>query len=152
MKFWHTVALALAAGGALVPAGCGAGDVRSAPAGIYLTQRGAESTVPAAVERLTEAVRAAFRKWHVDEMAFEITRDGGRRTLVGSSRGRDLEITVVMEQRGEGEAKVEVFARERLVTYDKSYARDILESIIEKATGRRPPSTQTSARLDGRLR
>jgi hypothetical protein len=147
MKFGNTVALALAA--ALV--GCGGADVKqAAPAGIYLTHRGAESTVPAAVDRLTEAARAAFRKWSVDEMAFEIERDGGRRTLVGNTRQRDVEVTVVMEQRGEGEATVEVFARENLVTYDKSYARDVLESIIEKATGRRPSSApHVSARLGG---
>lgn len=125
---WGLVAaVALPAGGCLVAAaGAGAGGA------VYLSDRGVESVVAAPVDRAWDAARRAFGEQGVTEGKTTTEREGDteRRQLEGSTA--DREVTVTVQTRGEG-AHVEVVARRSAVTWDKDFARRLLERIVALA-------------------
>lgn len=123
------VSLAGAVAGAgciLAAAGAGAGSA------IYVSDRGTESTVTASVERTFQATRQAFTELGIKETKTETKREDGaeRRVLEGSTGERD--VTVTMESQDQS-THVEVTARKSAVTWDKDFARKILEKIVGAA-------------------
>jgi hypothetical protein len=115
---------AFAAGCLLAAAGAGAGG------GIYFTERGVESTVPASVDRATAAARQAFDELKVTptKRSAEQAADGAeRRKLDGTAAGRDVSVTLTSQGNS---TRVQVVATTSAVTWDKEFARNLLNRIV----------------------
>lgn len=114
---------ALAGGCILAAAGAGAGGA------VYVSDRGAESVVNAAVDETLQAARQTFQELGIKETktSTEEAASGQKRGLWGESE--DREITVWMETQGSS-TKVDVVAQKSRVTWDKDLAKQILERIV----------------------
>jgi hypothetical protein len=122
--------LALVGSLALVWSGCLLAAAGGAGGGIYFTSQGVESVVPAPVERVASATERVFSEFGLARTELQIDEDG--RTLRAKpTDGSDPEVTVTIDHQGEASTKVEVTARNSLVTWDKEYARNVLEKIVE---------------------
>jgi len=112
--------------GACVVAAAGAG----AGGGIYLTQRGVESVVPVSVDRAATATTRAFDelKIHQTKSATEQEADGEKREVEGTAGDREISVTIKAEQTNS--SRVQVVAKKSAVTWDKDYARTILDRIV----------------------
>ncbi len=109
-------------------AGAGAGG------GIYLTSRGVESVVSHPVASVADATEAAFRELGIERTGMEVDDVSGRRVLKGEPEGGDPDVTVTLGSADGGGTRVEVTARKSLVTWDKDYARTVIEKIVELAS------------------
>jgi len=121
-------------GGALVLSGCVAVAAGAGAGGaIYLSDRGVESVVNASVDKTQAATREAFRNLSITESKAKTEQEAGveKRALEGTTS--DREVTVTIKSQGNG-AHVEVVARKSAVTWDKDFARKLLEKIIDGAT------------------
>ncbi len=120
-------ATVLALNGCLVAAAGGVGG------GVYFTNQGVESIVPGGVEAVAAATERAFEHFDLTRTELQIDDDG--QMLRGQpSGGGDPEVTVTIRQEGERSARVEVKARNSVVTWDKDYARQVMEKIVEYAS------------------
>ena len=119
----------LVATGGCIAVGAGAG----AAAAVHLSERGAESIVPANVEKAQEAARKAFSEFSITETKSKTENEAGRdkRIIEGTAPNREVTITISTE--GDG-SKVEVVARKSAVTWDKDYAKAILQRVINLAS------------------
>jgi hypothetical protein len=118
-------ATALLLGGCVVAAaGAGAGG------GIYFTQRGVESIVPATVERAATATTQAFGqlKVHQTKSQVEQGEDGEKREIEGTAG--DREVSVTLKGEGKNATRVQVVAKRTAVTWDKDFARSVLDKIV----------------------
>jgi hypothetical protein len=120
-------AAAILSGCFLAAAGAGAGGA------IYLTSQGAESLVPASVDRTFSATEGAFGFFELQRTELKVEGDGGKRQIKGKPTSGDPEVTVSLEERSTGSTNVEVTARTGPVTWDKDYARKVVEKIVELA-------------------
>lgn len=120
------LAAAAAASGCLV-AGAGAG----AGGAVYFTSRGVESVVTAPVETVAGATDEAFRHFRIQRTELRVEGDGARQEFRGREPEEDREITVSLRRQAESSTRVEVTARTGLVTWDKEYARQVIEKIVE---------------------
>ena len=116
--------VAMLAGCVVAAAGAGAGG------GIYLTQRGVESVVPVTVDRAASATARAFDelKIHQTKSSTEQDTDGEKREVDGTSGDRDITVTIKAEQTNS--SRIQVVAKKSAVTWDKDYARTILDKIV----------------------
>lgn len=123
------IALGLAlAGGGCVVAAAGAG----AAAAVHLSDRGAESLVKASVDKTEEAARKAFTEFNITETKVRTETGSGQNKRILEGAAPDREITVTISTEGDG-SKVEVVARKSAVTWDKDYAKAILQRVITLA-------------------
>ena len=128
---WAATALAAVTAGCVVAAiGAGAGG------GVYFTSRGAEGVVPASLERAASATDRAFHNLKIKRTKVEKTEteqdDGDRkREISGHAGGRNEDVTVTLEAEGRGSTRVQVVARRSAVTWDKDFARAVLEKIVQ---------------------
>ena len=107
-------------------AGAGAGGA------VYFTERGTESVLSASVARVFDATRETFQEQGISETKTSTEQEGaGERRQLEGAKG-DREVTVTIRTEGSG-SKVEVVARKTPVTWDKDFAKSILESIVAKA-------------------
>jgi hypothetical protein len=120
------VALALA----LPTTSCLAAAAAGAGAGIYLTSRGAESLVEGSVDQVATRARAVMNEEGIVPDASSTENGGNKREFKGK-RG-DLDITIEMEQKSDKTTRVEVSARKNLAEWDKEYAQQLLQRIVEK--------------------
>ncbi len=114
-------------GGCLVAAaGAGAGGA------IYINDRGVESLVAAPMEPAFGAARAAFATLEVTETKTKTEQQGSgeRRELSGETA--DREITVTLRTEGSS-TRIEVVVRRSAVTWDKDFARRIMEEIVSRS-------------------
>ena len=113
-------------GCAAAAAGMGAG------AAIYVTDRGVESVVAAPIDKTFEAAQKAFQEFGVTEnkTATEQKEGTESRTLSGKTSDRDVDIDLRTEGPG---TKVNVVVKKTAVTWDKDFARKILNKIVEEA-------------------
>lgn len=118
---------ALLSGCFLAAAGAGAGGA------IYLTSQGAESLVGADVEKAFTATEGAFRFFELQRTELKVEGDGEKRQIKGKPQSGDPEVTVNLERRSGSSTNVEVTARTGPVTWDKDYARRVVEKIAELA-------------------
>ncbi|HZB27623.1 MAG TPA: DUF3568 family protein [Gemmatimonadales bacterium] len=123
-KWMVAVALILPMTGCLAAAAAGAG------AGIYLTSRGAESLVEGSIDQIATRARAVMNEEGIVPEASS-TEDGGDKRELKGKKG-DLDITIQMEEQSDRTTKVEVTARENLAEWDKEYAQQLLQRIVEK--------------------
>ncbi len=124
----RTVLLALVVtttGGCLAAAGAGLG------AGIYLSDRGAESLVATPIDRAMAAAQQTFREMGISEekITSEQTGSSEERQLNGKRGDKNIQVTLRTE--GEG-TRVEVVASEDMVVWDKGLAKEVLEGIVKK--------------------
>ena len=144
MASWFASALVLAAASGCAAAAAGAG----AATAVYLTNNGAEARIQASVDEAYSAAREAAQEMNIvvtettrtstpmpaDTMAADTTKkDSGatKRELEGKAGDRDVNITI--EQDGTT-TKVEVTAKTSAVTWDKDFAKSLLEEILEKTS------------------
>ena len=115
---------------ALPSTGCLAAAAAGAAGGIYLTSRGAESVVQGPVDEIAGRAEAVMGEMGIVKDG-ESTEDGGSRQVLKGKKG-DLDVTVDIEQESESTAKVEVTARKNLAEWDKDYAKEVLNQIVQK--------------------
>lgn len=113
--------------GCVAAAAAGAG----AATGIYLTTRGAESTVAAPVNEVAARARSVFRAEGVELDAASMEGGGDSREIKGKKG--DLDITVSMERASETTTKTEVTARKNVAEWDKGYAQHLLDRIVKSS-------------------
>lgn len=135
--------LVITGAGACAAAAVGAG----AAGAVYLTDNGAEARIEASVDETFAAAREAAQEMNitvtettkvtqpsavpVDTAKRDDDKDNGatKRELEGKAGDRDVNITI--EQDGTL-TKIEVTAKTSPVTWDKDYAKSLLEEILEK--------------------
>ncbi|HEV8453453.1 MAG TPA: DUF3568 family protein [Gemmatimonadales bacterium] len=109
----------------LAAAGAGAGGA------IYVTERGAEAQVAAPVARTFDATRQVFQDLGITETRTSNEQSGSteKRTLEGSKDDREIEVNLRTEGSG---AHVDVVVKKTAVTWDKDFAKEILNKIVER--------------------
>ena len=115
----------------LPTAGCvAAAAAAGAGAGIYLTTRGAESMVEGSIDDVSARTRAVLNEEGIvlDESNFE--KGGDKREFKGKKG--DLDVSVDLERKGSNTTRVEVSARKNMAEWDKEYAQQLLQRIVEK--------------------
>ena len=110
----------------LAAAGAGAGGA------IYVSDRGAEAQVASPVGRTLDAARQAFQEYGITETKSSNEQDGGveKRSLEGKTSDREVEVDLKSEGSG---THVTVVAKKTAVTWDKDFAKRILNKIVEQA-------------------
>ncbi len=127
---WAATGLpALLAGCLVAAAGAGAGG------GIYFTSRGAEGVVPASVERAARATEETFDHFKIrkTKVAAEQSDEGQKQEISGTAAERREDVTVTLRAEDHGSTRIQVVARKSAVTWDKSFARAVLEEIVKSA-------------------
>ncbi len=124
------VASLLVGAGACVAAAAGA--AAGAAGAVYYSERGAESIVSASVEKTAEATRKAFKEFNITETKARSEREAGKITQVIEGTTPDREVTVTIATEGTG-SKVEVVAQKSAVTWDKDFAKAILQRVVSLA-------------------
>lgn len=129
MSHWSLVGvgatLVLAAGCVVAAVGAGAGG------GIYFTERGVESVVPVPVDRAAGSAKRAFAELKIRQTKTNTQQDAdgsAKQELDGATSDRD--ITVTLKSEGQGSTRVQVVAKKSAVTWDKDFARAILDKIV----------------------
>lgn len=110
--------------------GCLAAAAAGAGAGIYLTSRGAESLVEAPIDQLASRARALMNEEAIVPDASS-TEDGGNKRELKGKKG-DLDVTFEMEEKSDKTTRVEVSVRKNLAEWDKEYAQQLLQRLVEK--------------------
>jgi hypothetical protein len=123
-KWMMALALVLPMTGCLAAAAAGAG------AGIYLTSRGAESLVEGSIDQIASRARSVMNEEGIVPDASSTENGGSKRELKGKKG--DLDVSIEMEEKSDKTTRVEVTARKNLAEWDKNYAQQVLQRIVEK--------------------
>jgi hypothetical protein len=123
-KWALALALVLPTTGCLAAAAAGAG------AGIYLTSRGAESLVEGSIDQIAGRARSVMNEEGIVLDAASTEKGGDKREIKGKKG--DLDVTIEMERKSDKTTRVEVTARKNLAEWDKEYAQQLLQRIVEK--------------------
>ncbi len=115
---------------AFVTSGCLAAAAAGAAGGIYLTSRGAESVIEAPVDDVAGRAEAVMGELGIVKEG-ESTEDQGDKQVLKGKKG-DLDITIEITRESPTTSKVEVTARENLAEWDKDYAKEVLNRIVQK--------------------
>ena len=122
--------LSLALAAALLSTGCLAAAAAGAAGGVYLTTRGAESVVEGSVDQVATRAEAVMGEMGIVKEG-ESTEDQGDKHVLKGKRG-DLDVTIDINRESATTTKVEVTARENLAEWDKDYAKEVLNRIVER--------------------
>jgi hypothetical protein len=123
-KWLVALALVLPMTGCLAAAAAGAG------AGIYLTSRGAESLTEGSIDQIASRSRAVMSEEGITPDASSTENGGDKREFKGKKG--DLDVSIQMERKSDKTTRVEVSARKNLAEWDKEYAQQVLQKIVEK--------------------
>ena len=115
---------------ALPAPACLAAAAAGAAGGVYFTTRGAEALVEGSVDDVAARADAVMSEMQIAKDASSTENGGDERQLKGK-RG-DTDVTITMQRESPTTTKVEVTARENLAEWDKEYAQQILQRIVEK--------------------
>jgi DNA-binding protein YbaB len=115
----------VAMGGCLAAAGAGLG------AGIYLSDRGAESLVAAPIDQTFSAAQEVFREMGMTEQTTSAEQSASSEERQISGKRGEKNVKVTLRTEGEG-TRVEVVASEDMVVWDKDLAKEVLEQIVKK--------------------
>lgn len=110
--------------------GCLAAAAAGAAGGVYLTSRGAESVVEGSVDQIAGRSEAVMSEMAIVKEG-ESTEDQGDKQVLKGKKG-DLDVTIEIRRESENTAKVEVTARENLAEWDKDFAKEVLNRIVQK--------------------
>jgi hypothetical protein len=124
------VAQAILLSAVVLTGGCLAAAAGGVGAGMYYSDRGAESLVATPLDSAYSAARLAFTDLSITETKSSSEESGSsaERQLQGTMPER--EITVNLKSEGTG-TRVEVVASKSAVTWDKDLAKKILERIVD---------------------
>jgi hypothetical protein len=111
--------------------GCLAAAAAGAGTGIYLTTRGAASTVEGSVATVASRTRSVMGEEGIT-ISETKSENGGDKQEFKGTKG-DLDVTVTLERESPTLTKVEVTARENLAEWDKEYAQRVLNKIVAKS-------------------
>jgi hypothetical protein len=114
----------------LLGTGCLAAAAGGAAAGVYITSRGAEAVVEGSVEDVAARAESVMGEMGIVKEG-ESTEDQGAKHVLKGKKG-DLDINIDIKQESDKTSKVEVTARENLAEWDKDYAKDVVNRIVEK--------------------
>jgi len=115
---------------ALPSTGCLAAAAAGAAGGIYLTSRGAESVVEGSVDQVASRAEAVMSDLGIVKEG-ESTENQGDQHVLKGKKG-DLDVSIEIRRESPSTAKVEVTARENLAEWDKEYAKEVLNRIVQK--------------------
>ena len=116
---------------ALPATGCVAAAAAGAASGIYLTSRGAESVVQGSVSDVAARARALMQAEAIVPDAQSTEKGGDVQELKGKKG--DLDVTFHIQRETPTTSKVEVSARQNLAEWDKKYAEELLNRLVEKS-------------------
>ena len=122
--------LSLALAAALLSTGCLAAAGGGAAAGVYITSRGAEAVIEGSVEDVATRAEAVMGEMGIVKEG-ESTEDQGAKHVLKGKKG-DLDVNIDIKRETDKTSKVEVTARENLAEWDKDYAKDVVNRIVEK--------------------
>jgi hypothetical protein len=115
---------------ALLSTGCLAAAAAGAAGGVYLTSRGAEAVIEGSVDDVAARAESVMgEKGIVKED--ESTEDQGAKHVLKGKDG-DLDVTIEINRETPTTTKVEVTARKNLAEWDKDYAKQVLNMIVQK--------------------
>ena len=126
----RVMAFVMIAGSAMASTGCFLAAAGAGAAGaIHFTDRGVESKMGQPISNVYDASQQAFKEMGITVKRTINEEEGGgtKRTLEGSTATRD--VSVVLKTEGEG-THVDVVAKKTQVTWDKDYARAIIDRIL----------------------
>jgi hypothetical protein len=115
---------------ALLSTGCLAAAAAGAAGGVYLTTRGAEAVIEGSVKDVGARAQSVMGEMAIVKEG-ESTEDQGDKQVLKGKKG-DLDVTIQMEQKSDKTTRVEVTARKNLAEWDKDYAQQVLQRIVEK--------------------
>jgi hypothetical protein len=119
-----TAALLAPAGGCVAAAaGAGAGSA------IYLTSRGASSTVNGSVNDVAARARSVLDSEGITITETKTESEGDERSFKGTKG--DLDVSVDLKRETPTTTKTEVSARKNLAEWDKDYAKVLLNKIVK---------------------
>lgn len=110
--------------------GCLAAAAAGAAGGIYLTSRGAESVVEGSVDQVASRAEAVMSDLGIVKEG-ESTENQGDQHVLKGKKG-DLDVSIEIRRESPSTSKVEVTARENLAEWDKEYAKEVLNRIVQK--------------------
>ena len=114
----------------LLGTGCLAAAAGGAAAGVYLTSRGAEAVVEGSVADVATRAESVMGEMGIAKEG-ESTEDQGAKQVFKGKKG-DLDVNISINRETDKTSKVEVTARENLAEWDKDYAKDVVNRIVEK--------------------
>lgn len=116
--------------------GCVAAGAAAAGAGtgIYLTSRGAESTIRGNIDNVAARTKSVFSQEGItlDASSAKNDQDEKKREYKGTKG--NLDITASLSSADSGTTKVEVSARKNTVEWDKDYAQQLLNKIVKQSS------------------
>jgi hypothetical protein len=115
---------------ALLSTGCLAAAAAGAAGGVYLTSRGAEAVIEGSVDDVAARAESVMGEKNIVKQD-ESTEDQGAKHVLKGKDG-DLDVTIEINRETPTTTKVEVTARENLAEWDKDYAKQVLNRIVEK--------------------
>jgi hypothetical protein len=110
--------------------GCLAAAAAGAAGGVYLTSRGAESVIEGSPAQVAARAQAVMSEMGIVKEG-ESTENQGDKQVVKGKKG-DLDVTVDIVRESPTTAKVEVTARKNLAEWDKDFAKEVLNRIVQK--------------------
>jgi Protein of unknown function (DUF3568) len=120
--------LALVAG--LLSTACLAAAAGGAAAGVYVTSRGAETVIEGSVEDVAARAESVMGEMGIVKEG-ESTENQGDEHVLKGKKG-DLDVNIDIKRESDKTTKVEVTARKNLAEWDKDYAKDVVNRIVEK--------------------
>jgi hypothetical protein len=114
----------------LLGTGCLAAAAGGAAAGVYITSRGAEAVVEGSVADVATRAESVMGEMGIVKEG-ESTEDQGDKHVLKGKKG-DLDVNININRETDKTSKVEVTARENLAEWDKDYAKDVVNRIVEK--------------------
>jgi hypothetical protein len=123
--------LLLALAGAAAALGCAPVAVGAAGAAgaVYFTSRGVGSVINGSINNVASRSQVAMSQMDIPVSGSKSENNGDHREFTGSKG--DLDITVTLDRNDDKTTKVEVSARRNLVTWDKDYAKQLLDRIVK---------------------
>jgi hypothetical protein len=123
--------LALVAALAAPAAGCvaAAAGAAGAASAVYLTSRGASSTVNGSVNDVATRTRSVLDGEGIKITESKTESEGDERSFKGTKG--DLDVTVDLKRDTPTTTKTEVSARKNLAEWDKDYAKTLLNKIVK---------------------
>lgn len=119
--------LALVCAAALLPACAAAvGGAAGAGTALYLTDRGAKTTVMQPLSQAERRTTATFSQLGITPTKTET--EPGEREYHGVKG--DMDVKVKLKSEGANSTEIEVLAQKNAVQWDKDYAKSVLERIV----------------------
>jgi hypothetical protein len=109
----------------------GMGCVTTSSSGGYslTSEGGIGATIDKPIDRVAASVQAAFSNQGVEVTETKNQTEGDKRVVKGKKG--DLDVTVELSYNGANSTKAEVTARKHVVTYDKDFARQLMDDIVK---------------------